>query len=160
MAESQKQRKTRRMSKLTVVRGLPGSGKSTFASSLGCFHVENDYFHTRDGMYEFDESKQAEAVQWCMDTVQEALSKGIDVVVSNTFTRRRYVMAYKLIAQEAGADFEVYCMKGSFENKHNVPDSVKKSMSDGWELWDGEVFVYPNINQDPSDPCYRPYIFT
>ena len=38
-----------------LVRGVPGSGKSTFAAKVfsGAFHVENDMFHVKDGKYRF-----------------------------------------------------------------------------------------------------------
>ena len=148
--------------KLILVRGVPGSGKSTFCAKAlgGAFHVENDMFHVRDGEYRFDAKRQKDAVSWCMDTARCALAAGMDVAVSNTFTKRRYVEAYRKIAEEAGAAFEVYKMTGSFENEHRVPEEVKRGMADGFEGWDGETFVYPNLNQDPSDPYYRPYMAT
>jgi predicted kinase len=42
------------MATLTIVRGLPGSGKSTYAKSLNVFHIEADMFCMKDGKYEFD----------------------------------------------------------------------------------------------------------
>ena len=46
--------------RLILVRGVPGSGKSTFAAKVfpGAFHVENDMFHVKDGEYRFDFNKQ------------------------------------------------------------------------------------------------------
>lgn len=148
------------MSKLTIVRGLPGSGKSTFASWLGCYHVENDMFCMHDGSYEFDPQRVSASVQWCMDAARSALQQGLDVVVANTFTKQRFISSYKAIAEVFNAKFEVYHMMGGFKDRHNVPDEVKKSMADSWEPWDGEVFIYPNTEQDPNDCCFRPYLFT
>ena len=39
---------------LYIVRGIPGSGKSTFAKSLGGTHFEADMFFMKDGEYKFD----------------------------------------------------------------------------------------------------------
>ena len=131
------------MSKLIVVRGLPGSGKTTFANSLGCFHVENDCYHYRCGEYNFEEVRKMASINWCMSMVDIALQNDFDVVVSNTFVKKQYIEAYKKLADEYNAELVVYCMKGSFDNVHNVPADVKQSMKDEWEDWPGELFIYP-----------------
>jgi len=145
-----------------LVRGIPGSGKSTFAAKMfpGVFHIENDMFHIKNGEYRFDAGRQKSAVSWCMDMCRTALANDMDVVVSNTFTKRRYVKAYMLMALEAGAEFTVYKMNGSFENSHSVPEDVKKNMAAGWEDWNGEICVYPNMNFDKDDPACRLYMLT
>lgn len=50
------------MQTLTLIRGLPGAGKSTLASELvsrepNTKHFEADMFFVEDGMYRFDKSK-------------------------------------------------------------------------------------------------------
>ena len=131
--------------RLILVRGVPGSGKSTFAAKVfpGAFHVENDMFHVKDGEYRFDFNKQKDAVSWCMDMCDTALRNGMDVVVSNTFTKRRYIMAYVKLAAKYGADVSVYRMTGSFKNSHSVPAAVFENMKKGFEDWSGEIFVKP-----------------
>ena len=130
--------------RLILVRGIPGSGKSTFASTFkGVFHVENDMFHVKDGKYSFVGQRQKNAVSWCMDMCETALRNGMDVVVSNTFTKRKYVMAYADLAVKYGAELSVYRMAGSFENEHSVPAAVFESMKRGFENWFGETVVTP-----------------
>ena len=131
--------------RLILVRGVPGSGKSTFATKVfpGAFHVENDMFHVKDGEYRFDFNKQKDAVSWCMDMCDTALRNGMDVVVSNTFTKRKYVMAYVKLAAERGADVSVYRMTGSFKNSHSVPAAVFENMKKNFEDWLGETIVTP-----------------
>ena len=131
--------------RLILVRGVPGSGKSTFAAKVfqGAFHVENDMFDVKDGEYRFDFNKQKDAVSWCMDMCDTALRNGMDVVVSNTFTKRRYIMAYVKLAAKYGADVSVYRMTGSFKNSHSVPAAVFENMKKGFEDWSGEIFVKP-----------------
>ena len=41
---------------LYLVRGVPGSGKSTFAKQLGGTHFETDTYFMVDGEYKFDPS--------------------------------------------------------------------------------------------------------
>lgn len=131
--------------RLILVRGVPGSGKSTFTAKVfsGTFHVENDMFHVKDGEYRFDFNRQKDAVSWCMDMCDTALRNGMDVVVSNTFTKRRYVMAYVKLAEKYGADVSIYRMMGSFKNSHSVPAAVFENMKKGFEDWSGEIFVKP-----------------
>ena len=129
--------------RLVLIRGVPGSGKSTFAqkSFPGVFHLENDMFHIRDGEYRFDFRRQKDAVKWCMEAADRALGIGMDVVVSNTFVRRRFVLAYKSLADSHNADFSVYRMTGNWGSVHAVPESVMESMRSGFEDWDGEILV-------------------
>ncbi len=78
---------------LYIVRGIPGSGKSTFAKSLGGTHFETDMFFMKDGEYKFDISKIKEAHKWCQDSVYTAMLLNHTallnnvIVVSNTFTQ-------------------------------------------------------------------------
>jgi len=124
------------------------------------FHIENDMWHMKDGKYAFDCRKQDMAISWCLDMCDRALSEGMDVVVSNTFTKQGYVDAYRKIAEKHGAEFVVYRMRGDFDNVHSVPVSVLDNMRRNFKDWPGELNVYPNLNQDKADPCYRPYIIT
>jgi adenylate kinase family enzyme len=66
---------------LIIVRGIPGSGKSTFASSLGIPHYEADqYFIGADGVYRFDFSKLGEAHRQCRVSVGKALLSSYKIV--------------------------------------------------------------------------------
>lgn len=79
---------------LILVRGLPGSGKSTHARVIAneifrCARIEADMYFVKDGEYLFDASKLGEAHKWCLDNTRELLSDGVSVVVSNTFTTKK-----------------------------------------------------------------------
>lgn len=131
--------------RLILCRGCPGSGKSTFAAKKfpGVLHLENDMWHMKDGKYDFRGAMQPRAIAWCMTIANGALAEGMDVVVSNTFTKRRYIEAYRKLAEEHGAEFTVYRMHGEFGNVHSVPADVLENMRKNFEDWPGEIDVYP-----------------
>ena len=121
---------------LTILRGLPGSGKTTLGEALcartGAVLVEADqFFISPHGLYEFDRRRIRDAHAWCESRVRELLDKGRDVVVANTFSRLREMKPYL----EMGAPFLVVECKGRFESTHEVPASVIENMRARWESY-------------------------
>ncbi len=123
--------------KLVLIRGLPGSGKSTKARSMteqGFVHVEADMYHYRGGNgYQWKAENNAKAHEWCLNTATYLLASGADVVVSNTFTRRWEMEGYKAAAKACGAEIEIICGIGKWKNIHNVPEETIKQMTERWE---------------------------
>lgn len=120
------------MAHLLIVRGLPGSGKSTFAKSIkGYSHYEADqHFTDASGNYRFDRSKLREAHEDCQDRVKRALDHGDNVVVSNTFTQLWEIKPYT----EMGHPYTIVTCEGNYGNIHGVPDEAVKRMADRWEF--------------------------
>lgn len=121
------------MKNLILVRGLPGSGKSTVAKSLGGFHIETDMFWGPE--YKFDMSRIKEAHQWCQNETRNALKLTLydKVVVSNTFTTAFELLPYFDIAKEFGIKPQVILCQGQFGNIHNVPEEVLAKMAGRFE---------------------------
>lgn len=124
---------------LIIIRGLPGSGKSTLAKTFkGFVHLENDMYHIKNGEYCFDKSVQQDAVKWCFRTAMVFLNNGKDVVVSNTFTQKRFINGYVRVAQELGIPYKVIRMTKNYGNIHDVPADVYESMRTHFEDFEGE----------------------
>ena len=123
------------MTKLTIVRGLPGSGKSTYAKTLNAVHVEADMYHVNEnGEYDWKPENTKDGHEWCRQTVEILLRNGFNVIVSNTFTQEWEMRPYK----EMGFDYDVKHMIGEYGNIHNVPNFVIAKMRDRWEHSDGD----------------------
>lgn len=123
------------MSELVLIRGLPGSGKSTFARSEYSDYVlvEADaWFETTNG-YKFDKFEVTNAHRWCQSQTECLLRQGKNVVVANTFVKRWEIAPYAAIAIRTKATLRVYTVKGKFENVHGVPDVIIEEMKLQWE---------------------------
>lgn len=127
--------------KLHLVRGLPGSGKSTFAKTLGCFHVEADMFFMRDGEYHFNKEHIAYAHAWCIDATFTALNSGLDVVVSNTFIRLWELNKYIKLAETWECEVIVYRMNKNYQSIHNVSQDICERMKRNYEPYKDEVVL-------------------
>jgi len=125
------------MSKLILLRGLPGAGKSTLAKTFeGARHFEADmFFMDENGNYNFDVTKLREAHEWCRNNVDNTMSFGIDVVVSNTFTQKWEMDAYYELAKKHG--YVVFSLivenRHGGVNKHNVPEDKLLAMKERFE---------------------------
>jgi predicted kinase len=119
---------------LLLVRGLPGSGKTTYAKTLTEYtHYETDMYFCLDGEYKWDGSQITKAHRWCQAKVYEALKAGKKVVVSNTFTKKWEMDAYFEMAKELNVPVSVEVMTEQYGNIHGVSEDHIKKMKDRWE---------------------------
>ena len=127
-----------RQQQIILIRGLPGSGKSTMAKTQypDAVHLEADMYFIdhNNGEYRFDASKLKAAHEWCRVCCMENLEVGNPVVVvSNTFTQRWEMAPYFKIAKQYQAAVTVLIATGNYKNIHGVPDEVIAKMKARWE---------------------------
>jgi hypothetical protein len=126
---------------LFLIRGLPGSGKSTYAKKIGCFHVEADMYHFKDGEYSFDGTRARFGHNWCQRTVLFAMEQGMDVAVSNTFTQKWEIQPYLDFAAKTGHKVRVICTTKGYGTIHAVPAETIQKMRERFEKIEGEEEV-------------------
>lgn len=122
--------------RLILIRGLPGSGKSTQAERLkqekGYDHIEADMYFLKDGKYTFDPAMLPLAHDWCLGQARDALKAGRSVVVANTFETAESVRPYVLL----GYPWEIIDANGRWESTHGVPPDKIEAMRDHWQSKD------------------------
>jgi predicted kinase len=127
------------MKTLYIVRGIPGSGKSTFAQSLDCpvFEADQYFIDSETGEYKFDGSKIKLAHNWCKLRVEQSMEDDFQkIAVSNTFTQEWEMDAYYELAKQYG--YRVFSLivenRHGGVNEHGVPEDKLELMKTRFEV--------------------------
>lgn len=129
---------------MIIIRGLPGSGKSTFAKKNFGSYIRceaDDYFYDVDGSYNFNPKNISKAHESCYNRVKDALISGKSVVVSNTFTMLWEIAKYENLAKEIGCKLKVIRLNTMYGNIHDVTNDTILKMKNRFEDFDGEIVV-------------------
>ena len=153
--EKAKKRTCPKVGAVLIIRGLPGSGKTTLARKIakdtGAVHIEADqYLETPPGVisrsgYCWTPERCKAAHKAAMDYLfQEVVIKGQDCVVSNAFPTQSEIDHYLARIREWLGEFKdslvlgIFKATGDFGSVHNVPAEVIEKMKNRWEDIPGE----------------------
>lgn len=130
------------MKVMIIIRGLPGSGKSTIAEhleySLGVEYgkvalCEADAYFYEGIEYKFDRAKLADAHRHCYNKAEFAMKDNFDyVIVSNTSLSEGEYKRYLDLARQYDYKIQVIDVHGEFESVHGVPQEHLEKMEQRW----------------------------
>ena len=125
--------------KMTILRGIPGAGKSFFARPLldaGAALASADSFFMVEGEYIFNPALIGQAHGFCFKTALAAVQSGRDVVVDNTATSIAEIAPYMLLGTSHDYQVEIVLVQppsveiAAARNTHGVPAEVVQRMAD------------------------------
>lgn len=127
------------MTTLYLIRGLPGSGKSSLAQDLEniAIRVEaDDFFLDKDGNYNFDATKLRQAHEYCYMNASKYIYLGYNVIVSNTSTTEKEVRRYQELAEKHNATFVSLIVENRHGNSsvHDVPTEKIQQMKNRFSI--------------------------
>lgn len=148
---------------LIIMRGLPGSGKSTISQLIRNNYVSS-YFSTdlywidENGEYKFDIRLLSTAHKWCQQQVQDHINCNDPIIiVDNTNLATAEYMTYVKMINDTNyklliISVDVTTDTSNKRNQHNVPydtiltmykrwDSGTKNILDKAELRDNSVMI-------------------
>lgn len=137
---------------LYIMRGIPGSGKSTMARHIlaqslsegadGAIFSTDDYFMSPQGDYVFDPVKLAAAHAWNQDRAVRAMDKLDTIIIDNTNILKAHYANYVAEAKARGYRINIVTV-GSFDpdfvqecamrNTHRVPLHTIQRMAQNFE---------------------------
>jgi len=131
------------MSKLMIImRGVPGSGKTTKAKTYGGVICSADHYFMKKGQYNFDRTKLGQAHADCRKHCYEAMMSCTPIIViDNTNTTKReysgYVEMAKLYGYEVVID-DLYngglsAKQLAERNIHSCPEENIQRMIDRYQ---------------------------
>lgn len=122
---------------LIIVRGIPNSGKSTFAALLSkAICCADDYF-MHNGKYVWKAEKVSMAHEWCQRKCRRFMKKGIKrIVIANTNTTVRELQPYMDLARQFDYKFFSIIIETRHNNKnsHNVPEITLDKMRERFSI--------------------------
>ena len=130
---------------LILLRGLPGSGKTTLAKIILQLRSTDepeilsadDFFEDKEGDYNFDPTKLKEAHNYCQFRCSERMrQQKARIVVANTFTQEWEMDEYFKMAERYNYRVHTVIVENRHgnENVHGVPEDKLQQMKNRFQV--------------------------
>jgi len=130
---------------LILLRGLPGSGKTTLAKIILQLRSTDepeilsadDFFEDKEGEYNFDPTKLKEAHNYCQFRCSERMrQQKAKIVVANTFTQEWEMDEYFKMAERYNYRVHTVIVENRHgnENVHGVPEDKLQQMKNRFQI--------------------------
>jgi predicted kinase len=130
---------------LILLRGLPGSGKTTLAKIILQLRSTDepeilsadDFFEDNEGDYNFDPTKLKEAHNYCQFRCSERMrQQKAKIVVANTFTQEWEMDEYFKMAERYNYRVHTVIVENRHgnENVHGVPEDKLQQMKNRFQI--------------------------
>ena len=132
--------------RVIIMRGLPGSGKSTKAKTYDGTIVSADDYFIVDGVYKFSAILLGSAHRSCYYKFREAVDRGdATIIVDNTNISPKEYKRYRRYAEKRGYTVTIDSIESSLtceelaeRNTHSVPLEAIKRMNERWQAQTNE----------------------
>lgn len=142
------------MLKIIFLKGVPGSGKSTWAKEYiannpGWVRTNKDEIRLEMGITNWSKAQEKIVEQTEFNRVRDALENGYNVVIDNTHFNPYFEEQYRKLASRANAEFEVKffdtplaeCLRRNALRENPVPEKVivdmwRKNVQPDIDYWD------------------------
>lgn len=127
------------MAKLILIRGIPGTGKTTLADKMvkegkaDVFFEADQWMTDKEGNYQFDPKRLPYCHGQCFIYAEKALYSGQTVIVSNTFTKLWEMERYLDMAKDLNVPVEVIELQTEYGSVHGVPEDKMELMRKRFE---------------------------
>lgn len=134
-----------------IMRGLPGSGKSSLAETLGegGIVLSTDDFFMVEGEYKYDPDMIGYAHTWNQGRADQAIKAGTSPIVidntnvagwqAKTYVEKATASGYRVEVREPNTSWKFNAEELAEKNTHGVPLDVIQKMVQQWE---------PNLNAE------------
>lgn len=151
---------------VVIMQAVPGSGKTTAVKKIveesgdSVAVCSADFYHMRDGIYDFKMENLGKAHKECQESFRRYLDEGVNtVIVDNTNVKVSDVRFYVELAREKGYGVKICRPNTTWANNaeecakrnvHNVPLDAIKRMMYNLDRFD---FQSLGLNKE-TDVCY------